>query len=53
MGHGPAPDGEILQGFEVTGQFLRNHLAPQLGNRPLPEARARYVARFAAEVARG
>ncbi|MBW4973469.1 DNA repair protein RecO [Roseovarius mucosus] len=53
MGHGPAPDGEILQGFEVTGHFLRNHLAPQLGNRPLPEARARYVARFAAEVARG
>ena len=53
MGHGPAPDTEILQGFEVTGHFLRNHLAPQLGNRPLPEARARYVARFAAEVARG
>ncbi|MAN98826.1 DNA repair protein RecO [uncultured Roseovarius sp.] len=53
MGHGPAPDAEILQGFEVTGHFLKNHLAPQLGNRPLPEARARYVARFAAEVARG
>lgn len=53
MGHGPAPDAEILQGFEVTGHFLRNHLAPQMGNRPLPEARARYVARFAAEVARG
>ena len=53
MGHGPAPDVEILQGFEVTGHFLKNHLAPQLGNRPLPEARARYVARFAAEVARG
>lgn len=53
MGHGSAPDAEILQGFEVTGHFLRNHLAPQLGNRPLPEARARYVARFAAEVARG
>ena len=53
MGHGPAPDAEILQGFEVTGHFLRNHLAPQLGNRPLPEARARYVARFAAEVAKG
>ncbi|MGK8233077.1 DNA repair protein RecO [Roseovarius sp. MS2] len=53
MGHGPAPDTEILQGFEVTGHFLKNHLAPQLGNRALPEARARYVARFAAEVARG
>ncbi|ARE82817.1 DNA repair protein RecO [Roseovarius mucosus] len=53
MGHGPAPDAEILQGFEVTGHFLNNHLAPQLGNRALPEARARYVARFAAEVAKG
>lgn len=53
MGHGPAPDAEILQGFEVTGYFLKNQLAPHLGNRPLPEARARYVARFAAEVARG
>jgi DNA repair protein RecO (recombination protein O) len=53
MGHGPAPDAEILQGFEVTGHFLRNHLAPQLGNRPLPEARARYVARFVAGVEKG
>lgn len=46
MGHGPAPDADILQGFEVTGHFLRQHLAPELGNKPLPDARQRFVDRF-------
>ena len=45
-GHGPAPDDEILQGFDVTGYFLRAQLAPELGNKPLPEARQRFVDRF-------
>ncbi|MEO3417015.1 DNA repair protein RecO [Roseovarius sp. CAU 1744] len=45
-GHGPAPDTEIAQGFEVTGHFLRHQLAPELGNKPLPEARQRFVDRF-------
>jgi DNA repair protein RecO (recombination protein O) len=49
LGEGPAPDAEILQGFQVTGHFLTRHLAPHLGDKPLPEARARYVARFAAQ----
>lgn len=53
MGHGPAPDAEILQGLAVTGHFLRDHLAPQLGNKPLPEARERFVVRLGARVARG
>lgn len=53
MGHGPAPDAEILQGFTVTGHFLRTHLAPQMGHKPLPEARERFVARMAARVDRG
>lgn len=48
LGEGPAPDAEILQGLEVTGHFLRDHLAPHLGNKPLPDARARFVARLAA-----
>ncbi|WP_120502072.1 DNA repair protein RecO [Roseovarius sp. EL26] len=47
MGHGPAPDAEIAQGFEVTGHFLQNHLAPEIGNKPLPDARQRFVDRFA------
>ena len=47
MGHGPAPDAEIAQGLEVTGYFLNTHLAPELGDKPLPAARARFVERFA------
>ncbi|WP_397543685.1 DNA repair protein RecO [Roseovarius salis] len=46
LGQGPAPDSEIAQGLHVTGHFLNAHLAPELGNKPLPEARARFVARF-------
>ncbi|MBC7165142.1 MAG: DNA repair protein RecO [Roseovarius sp.] len=42
----PASGAEISQGLEVTGHFLRHHLAAQLGNRPLPDARARFVERF-------
>lgn len=49
LGEGPAPDAEIVQGFHVTGHFLMHHLAPALGNTPLPDARARFVARFAAQ----
>lgn len=46
LGEGPAPDAEIVQGLEVTGHFLRDHLAPHLGDRPLPDARARFLERF-------
>lgn len=46
MGHGPAPDHDIAEGFRTTGHFLREHLAPALGNKPLPEARARFVDGF-------
>ena len=48
LGHGPAPDVEIMQGFEVTGHFLRDHLAAHLGERPLPDARARLMHLMAA-----
>ncbi len=47
LGQGAAPDAEILQGFELTGHFLRNRLASELGNKPLPDARQRFVERFA------
>ncbi len=43
---GEAPDREVVQALETTGFFLREHLAPMLGNRPLPEARARFVETF-------
>ncbi len=45
-GAGDAPDAEIAQGLETTGYFLSAHLAADLGNKPLPEARARYVSAF-------
>mmetsp|Transcript_22661 Transcript_22661/g.37219 ORF Transcript_22661/g.37219 Transcript_22661/m.37219 type:complete len:242 (+) Transcript_22661:3825-4550(+) len=45
-GDGPAPDAEISQAFETTGYFLSAHMAPDLGSRGLPEARARFVAAF-------
>ncbi|MBE0454807.1 DNA repair protein RecO [Roseovarius autotrophicus] len=51
LGQGPAPETEIAQGFDVTGHFLRHHLAPHLGNRALPDARARFVERFNRRVA--
>ena len=46
-GEGDAPDHEIAQAFRTTGHFLANHMAPDLGNRPLPDARQRYVDLFA------
>ncbi len=46
LGHGPAPDEEIAEGFRVTGHFLQTQLAPELGHKPLPEARQRFVDRF-------
>ncbi|MFW8595791.1 DNA repair protein RecO [Cribrihabitans neustonicus] len=43
LGQGEAGDAEILQGLRTTGYFLEAHLAPSLGNRPLPEARGRLL----------
>ncbi len=43
LGDGPAPDTEIVQGLDITGHFLRHHLAPHLGDKPLPDARSRLV----------
>ncbi|MBT8153386.1 DNA repair protein RecO [Epibacterium ulvae] len=34
---------EIKQALHTTGHFLQNHLAPSLGNRPMPEARSRFL----------
>ena len=45
-GDGNAPDIEVAQGLETTGYFLTHHLAPDLGNRPVPDARARLVDAF-------
>ena len=51
VGHGPAPDAEVAEALGVTGYFLQNRVAPELGHKPLPEARGRFVERFRASVA--
>lgn len=45
-GKGEASDTEIAEGFRLTGYFLEQKLAPALGNRPLPDARARFLEQF-------
>lgn len=52
LGYGTAPDAEIAEGLALTGHFLHSRLAPQLGNKPLPDARARFVERFNARATR-
>ena len=45
-GEGEGTDAEIAQGFVTTGYFLESHLAQDLGGKPLPKARARFVEAF-------
>ncbi len=45
-GAGDASDAEIGQAFRTTGYFLEQHLARDLGGKPLPEARMRFVEAF-------
>ena len=47
LGQGPAETAEIVQGLRVTGHFFERRLAPSLGDRPLPAARSRLMARLA------
>ncbi len=46
LGQGPGSDAEVAQALETTGYFVRNRLAPALGNLPVPEARARFIEAF-------
>lgn len=43
---GAGSDAEVAQGLRTTGHFLTVHLARDLGGKPLPEARARFVDAF-------
>lgn len=45
-GQGDADNDQIAQGLVTTGYFLTAHLAQDLGNKPLPEARSRFVEAF-------
>ncbi len=43
LGEGRGKMGEIADGLRTTGHFLASQLAESLGEKPLPEARARFV----------
>ena len=43
IGKGSGNNDDLLAGLRVTGHFLKTWLAPALGNRPLPDARQRFV----------
>ncbi|MFT6089824.1 DNA repair protein RecO [Sulfitobacter sp.] len=45
-GEGDATNEEIALGFKTTGFFLEQRLARDLGGKPLPEARARFIDAF-------
>lgn len=53
LGQGGASDQEINDGLVTTGYFLREKLAPQLGHKPLPEARQRFIDLFQRRLAQG
>jgi len=46
LGQGDGEDEEVLQALSVTGYFLAHHVAPELGHKPLPDARARLIERL-------
>lgn len=49
-GEGAGDDTEVLQALGTTGYFLSEKLAPDIGNRPLPDARARFLDLFARQI---
>ncbi|MCR9113896.1 MAG: DNA repair protein RecO [Rhodobacteraceae bacterium] len=46
LGEGTAEDTEVAEALGVTGYFLHQRVAPELGHKPLPEARARFLERI-------
>jgi DNA repair protein RecO (recombination protein O) len=49
-GLGGADNSEIAEAFRTTGYFLTEHLAADLGQKPLPQARARFVEAFSRSI---
>lgn len=49
-GEGEGSDFEIVDALQTTGYFLNEKLAPNLGNRNLPDARGRYVDLFSKQI---
>lgn len=53
LGQGAAPDHEVAQGFDLTGHFLRQKVGETLLNKPIPEARARFLDLFSRAISPG
>jgi len=53
LGVGTGAPENVLDGLHTTGHFLERWLATSLGDRPLPEARARLVDRLKRDVGEG
>lgn len=51
-GEGDAPDDEVLVALRTTGYFMEHRLAPELGHKPLPEARGRFLDLFSRQTER-
>lgn len=43
LGHGVGEPADVLEGLKTTGFFLKNRLAPQMGDRDVPLARQRLL----------
>ena len=50
QGKGDAPDSEVAIALKTTGYFLEQKLAPALGSKPLPSARAAFCDRLQRQV---
>lgn len=50
LGQGPADPAGIALALHTTGHFLEHRLFPDLGHRPMPEARRRFAAMLARAV---
>ncbi|EBA10510.1 DNA repair protein RecO [Sagittula stellata] len=46
LGRGAADNPEVATALGTTGYFLEHRLAPQMGDKPVPEARARLIERI-------
>lgn len=52
VGLGGAEDEDVLAGLKLTGFFLAEHLAPELGAKPIPDARGRFLAALQRRITR-
>ena len=50
LGQGDAADSEVVLALGTTGHFLHHHLAGEMLHKPVPEARARFLAQLSRQI---